>query len=1063
MDSEEYKHVLMEEAATHYRAKRYVMAFEAYGRAIQLDPSNAVAYVGKGNCLRKLKNCWAALFFYERAIELDPNNVSAYNGKCYAYINLEDYATALLVHEEAIKLDPQSAAAYNGKGQVLRLRGHYEQALQAFEEAIGLATDADNIAAYHYNKGLVLCDLRRYDEALDAYDLAIQIDPEHGKYRAEMSSMSKEERDKKIYKYCDNGKKLSTLNRYEEALQAFEKALRIDSQYTPGHVDRANALLKLEHYEEALQAFEKALQLHATHAFAYVGKGNALLKLKYYEQALESYEKALQLNSKLVQAYAGKGHTLFELQDSMDALNAYRTAIELNTSDADCYKNAGDILKGLGPEYYEQAVQMYSKALHLVPEHVSAYLEQGNALFELKRYDESLAVYNQVITLDKSNAFAYLKIGDILTTRNLYEIATEYYVKALQFIRNEQSPDVLWSLVYPFQTSNRPAQVQFELSMRFVVNTPSSSDMDEALIGIGKLYHKLFDTQVVSPDVLQSNLQILQTLLQNLLEEKRAEALAYIANGDDTRIALFLIHLAPFSLSGITSLAHQVTLRWVPAPRNDDLVIRFYHVLDSYGVPFEDSDWLFAQELIVEGLYIQAKSVLADLVRQRSTPDRLWLLATAMWNRKDLAQDQIKVLYQFVTSTTLDDVRCGEAWKRIGDLSIENADDCFAAIEAYKKAEQYGLLIPQLHSIRKGDWDIVPVLRYHPDYAFPPVVVIDLESDFTPETAPGSRVFEIGAVRVKGSTELDVYHAIIRRDFVSPKVAHRQEGAVEPEQAIRSLQWFIGTSIVVGHNLRAFDAVHLRAMGLSISDDQIIDTLTFSRLLYPDSLHHHLGLLCHIHNISFKGKAHTALADAQACADLLYALGDELIHRGDQLLSGFRAFIQPGSAFDRAVLQPRNVATNPDYAWELDPTPSPLHMLATINHAPASSHIIEALNSGRDALIECFDPNATYVEYLPSHQRSVVTVSTDSRLERILAAFQDTRDFYVLPDPQTLLCPHLLSRHIVQAKNVEVKLTLFCLYQASHNHDAQTLYPLRILSDDPAFYNGHKNLDTERG
>src|SRR5260370_24440026 len=44
-----------------------------------------------------------------------------------------------------------------------------------------------------------------------------------------------------------------------------------------------------------------------------------------------------------------------------------------------------------------------------------------------------------------------------------------------------------------------------------------------------------------------------------------------------------------------------------------------------------------------------------------------------------------------------------------------------------------------------------------------------------------------------------------------------------------------------------------------------------------------------------------------------------------------------------------------------------------------------------------------------------------------------------------------LSRHIVQAKNVEVKLTLFCLYQASHNHDAQTLYPLRILSDDPAF------------
>src|SRR5260370_24396356 len=415
---------------------------------------------------------------------------------------------------------------------------------------------------------------------------------------------------------------------------------------------------------------------------------------------------------------------------------------------------------------------MYRKGRHLVPEHVSAYLEQGNALFELKRYDESLAVYNQVITLDKSNAFAYLKIGDILTTRNLYEIATEYYVKALQFIRNEQSPDVLWSLVYPFQTSNRPAQVQFELSMRFVVNTPSSSDMDEALIGIGKLYHKLFDAQVVSPDVLQSNLQILQTLLQNLLEEKRAEALAYIANGDDTRIALFLIHLAPFSLSGLTTLAHQVTLRWVVAPRNDDLVIRFYHVLDSYGVPFEDSDWLFVQELMLEGLYIQVKSVLSDLVKQRPTSEGLLLLAEAMCHRHDPAQEQIEILHQSIASTASSDTRCGEAWKRIGELSLEK-NEGIAAIAAFQEAERCINSIPQLELYRTGDWNALQGLHLHPDFAFPVVVVIDLECDYQPNAADGSRVFEIAAVRRKGHTELDTCSLVIKPDFPS-KVTHRQ-------------------------------------------------------------------------------------------------------------------------------------------------------------------------------------------------------------------------------------------------------------------------------------------------
>ncbi len=1057
---------LMEGAATLYRAKRYEEALNFYEKVIQIEPNYSDAYVGKGDCLRKLKDYYNAISAYERAIQLNLKNVSAYNGMCYACAKLRHYDNALLMHLKAIKIDPENATAYNGKGIIFRLQGGYEEALQAFEEAIRLSRHEDNLAGFYYNKGLTLCDLNRYEEALEAYEYAMQLEPGRKKYLDErtrifhelsssqlttheqLKSISKNEQAKNISKFFDDGESLYRLQRYKESLEAFDKALRIDPAYTPAQLRRGNIFLELKQYWTALRVFDTILQLQANHAHALVGKGNALLRLKYYEEALLAFDNALQLNSKLVQAYASKGHALFALLRSMDALKAYETAIELNTSDVDCYKNAGDILISLGPEYYERAAQLYERALHVAPEDVSTYLAQGNALFELKRYDESLVAYKHVITLDKSNVFAYLKIGDILTFRNLHEIAAGYYERVLHFARDEKNPDMLWLLVNPVEASCRPAHIQFELLVRFVVITFSDPDMAEALRGIGKLYRELF---IVPPEVLKSNLQILQNLLQKIPEGKRAEVLSYIANGYDTRIALLLIYLAPFSLSGLTSLAQQVTLRWVPAPRDDDLVIRFYHVLDSYGVPFEDSDWLFAQELIVEGLYIQAKSVLADLVKQRSTPDRLWLLAIAMWNRKDPVEEQIKVLYQFVTSTTLDDVRCGEAWKRIGDLSIENAYDCLMAVEVYKKADSYGYAIPQSEAFRVGNWDAIPALRNHPDYAFPPVVVLDLESDFMPEAPPGSRVFEIGAVRVKGSTELDIFHAIIRRDFVSPKVANKQEGAVELEQAIRSLQWFIGTSIVVGHNLQAFDAVHLRAMGLSICDDQIIDTLTFSRLLYPDSLHHHLGLLCQIHNIRFKGVAHTALADAQACADLLYALGDELIRRGDQLLSGFRAFIQPGSAFDRAVLQPRNVATDPDYAWELDPTPAPPHMLATINHAPASSRIIEALNSGRDALIERFDPNATYVEYLPSHQRSVVTVSTDSRLERILAAFQNTRDFYVLPDPQTLLCPHLLSRHIVQAKNVEVKLTLFCLYQASHNHDAQTLYPLRILSDDPAF------------
>jgi len=450
---------------------------------------------------------------------------------------------------------------------------------------------------------------------------------------------------------------------------------------------------------------------------------------------------------------------------------------------------------------------------------------------------------------------------------------------------------------------------------------------------------------------------------------------------------------------------------------------------------------------MLEGLSIHAKPVLAKLVKQRPTPERFLLLATAMWHRQDPITEQIAILHQLIASTDPSDTRCGEAWKRIGELSLQS-DEGITAIEAFKKAEHYGWNISHLQEFRNGNWDAIAGLKQHPNYAFPVVVALDIECDYHPDAEPGSCVFEIGAVRVKGNTELAYCNIVIRRDFISPKVAQRQEEAVVPEQAVAILLEFIGTSIVVGHNLQAFDAVHLRGMGLSITEDQIIDTLTVAYWLYPDSIHHHLALLCREHHISFQGDQHTALPDAQACASLLHALGDELMRRGEQLLSGFRAFIPPDSAFDRAILQPRGVAADPTLVWNLDSSPSESHILATVQEVSKSQKIIDALVEKKDVLIERYDPSGEYVQHLPLQQRVIVVVNSRTRLERMLALAQEKLHPLVLPDPNTLLCPHRFCEAIEQAQSWQMKLTLFCLYQASHNHDARTLYPLRLPSSD---------------
>ena len=79
--------------------------------------------------------------------------------------------------------------------------------------------------------------------------------------------------------------------------------------------------------------------------------------------------------------------------------------------------------------------------------------------------------------------------------------------------------------------------------------------------------------------------------------------------------------------------------------------------------------------------------------------------------------------------------------------------------------EALGVIGTTLSDFRTGNWNTIPALRTHPDYAFPVTVAVDLESDRKPNARPGERVFEVAAVRMKGRTILHSYQSYIRRPF----------------------------------------------------------------------------------------------------------------------------------------------------------------------------------------------------------------------------------------------------------------------------------------------------------
>jgi tetratricopeptide (TPR) repeat protein len=74
--------------------------------------------------------------------------------------------------------------------------------------------------------------------------------------------------------YNIKGNALADLKRYDEALTAYDQAIRLDPGYAPTYNNMRDALTKLKRYDEVLAAFDRALTLDPNNDTAKVNKGN---------------------------------------------------------------------------------------------------------------------------------------------------------------------------------------------------------------------------------------------------------------------------------------------------------------------------------------------------------------------------------------------------------------------------------------------------------------------------------------------------------------------------------------------------------------------------------------------------------------------------------------------------------------------------------------------------------------------------------------------------------------------------------------------------------------------
>jgi Tfp pilus assembly protein PilF len=158
------------------------------------------------------------------------------------------------------------------------------------------------------------------------------------------------------------GLQLILQGRYEEALQAEEKALGLAPRDPNAHSYRGSALLQLGRAQEALASYDQVLKLAPNAAVAHYNRANALQRLKRYEEALLSLKHTLKLQPNYTDALSLSGNVLKALGDTKAAVRYYDAALRINPNAADAHYNKGLAL--LTASEFESAWAHYEWRLH---------------------------------------------------------------------------------------------------------------------------------------------------------------------------------------------------------------------------------------------------------------------------------------------------------------------------------------------------------------------------------------------------------------------------------------------------------------------------------------------------------------------------------------------------------------------------------------------------------------------------------------------------------------------------------------------------------------------------
>jgi tetratricopeptide (TPR) repeat protein len=379
------------------------------------------------------------------ALDYNPGSIKIYRRLILALMRTSQTEEGMVLAQQVVAQHPDDPGIPGLRALVLRLQGRVDEAITVCRQAIAAHPSEDLFALlgeFHEHQGASAKARETYQECLrlfPSYQLASRRLAELALRNSDQTNtiqsleQATQLEPEVAVNYYNLGNRYYGAKRFEEAVSAYQEAIRRGFRDPRVYANLGTTLRNLKLLPEAEQAYRQAITLQPDNPTFYHNLGGVEQEQGDRRSGVAAFERAIALGSDNIETYLGLTQLYQENGQLEEGLRIYAQILHLDLrgGTGQLYAKMGADLAGLGRQ--EEAATAYRKALEKDPDNLVAHVNLGWCLYLRGEFQGAIAHYQKALALQPSSqaqfnlGLAYLRLGQVQLARKTYEEGNQRY------------------------------------------------------------------------------------------------------------------------------------------------------------------------------------------------------------------------------------------------------------------------------------------------------------------------------------------------------------------------------------------------------------------------------------------------------------------------------------------------------------------------------------------------------------------------------------------------------------------------------------------------------------